>query len=199
MISQKILVLSIVAILYPVDGRIFGKECDCLARRSVYFHHKHSNSQGEQLARVLGEVSSSVTSRAIMDIITVANGHSPISSCSQSELGEMEREYEMCVKRRQYKLKCFNLSTDNQCDTLSDFIEQCTKRILGHCFGSDFSSYISHVQSWSLSLSGDLQETCFTSQSAGSPDISDFMTEAPPVLDRTKLLRRYLRHPALAN
>merc|ERR1711988_2046356 len=95
MISQKILILSIVAILYPVDGRIFGKEWglgralkpnglnaivlnDCLARRSVYFHHKHSNSQGEQLARVLGEVSTSVTSRAIMDIITVANGHSPI-------------------------------------------------------------------------------------------------------------------------
>ena len=56
----------------------FSPFSDCLARRSVYFHHKHSNSQGEQMARVLGEVSTSVTSRAIMDIITVANGHSPI-------------------------------------------------------------------------------------------------------------------------
>merc|ERR1711902_157759 len=187
--KNKLFFWSLITIVSTtVDGRVFGKQWglasafglkpnslntvvlnECAARPSVFFHHRHSNTQGEQVARMVGEVSTSVTSRAIMDIITHANGHSPVS-CSQSELGEMEREYEMCVKRRQYKLKCFNLSTDNQCDTLSDFIEQCTKRILGRCFGTDFSSYISHVQSWSLSLSGDLQETCFTSQSAGSPD-----------------------------
>jgi len=106
-----------------VDGRVFGKQWglasafglkpnslntvvlnECAARPSVFFHHRHSNTQGEQVARMVGEVSTSVTSRAIMDIITHANGHSPVSSCSQSELVEMESQYESCIKRVQYKV-----------------------------------------------------------------------------------------------
>jgi len=148
MIIPKIIVWSFVTIVSTVNARIIGKQWgwgralkpnglntivlnECLSRRSVFFHQHHSNSEGEQVARLLGEVSTSVTSRAIMDIITLANGHSPISSCSQEELEEMESEYETCVNKHQYKLKCFNLSKDQQCKTITDFLEECTDRILG--------------------------------------------------------------------
>ena len=58
----------------------------------------------------------------------------------------MESEYETCVNKHQYKvtqsfhnprltphsqLKCFNLSKDQQCKTITDFLEECTDRILG--------------------------------------------------------------------
>jgi len=78
MIIPKIIVWSFVTIVTTVNARIIGKQCECLSRRSVFFHQHHSNTEGEQVARLLGEVSTSVTSRAIMDIITLANGHSPI-------------------------------------------------------------------------------------------------------------------------
>merc|ERR1712183_836652 len=222
---NKLFLWSLITIVSTtVDGRVFGKPWgwatasglkpnslntivlnDCVGRPSVFFHHRHSNTQGEQIAKMVGKVSTSVTSRAIMDIITRANGHSPVSSCSQSELVEMEGQYESCIKRVQYKLKCFHLSKDRQCDMITEFLEECTRGILGLCFGSPFSSYIYHVQNWSLSTSlvsrrAGLLETCFADQKRNDvPNISYFPTEAPPVMDRVKLLRRYLRHPTLAN
>merc|ERR1712183_1196642 len=203
---NKLFLWSLITIVSTtVDGRVFGKPCDCVGRPSVFFHHKLSNTKGVQIAKMVGDVATSVTSRAIMDIITHANGHSPVSSCSQTELVEMESQYESCIKRVQYKLKCFHLSKERQCDMITEFLEDCSKGMLGLCFGSPFSSYIYHVQNWSLSTSvvsrrTGLQETCFAEQKRNEiPNISNFLTEAPPVMDRVKILRRYLRHPALAN
>merc|ERR1712154_536145 len=206
MTINKLFLWSLFAIVSTtVDGRVFGKHCDCAGRPTAFFHHRHTNTQGQQLAKMVGEVSTSVTSRAIMDVIMHANGHSPVSSCSQPELVEMESQYETCIKRVQYKLKCFHLSQAQQCDMITEFLDECTEGILGLCFGSPFSSYIYHVQNWSLSTSSvsrrtGLQETCFANQDRNEiPNISNFLTEAPPVMDRVKILRRHLRHPALAN
>merc|ERR1712183_1119716 len=149
---NKLFLWSLITIVSTtVDGRVFGKPWgwatasglkpnslntivlnDCVGRPSVFFHHKHSNTKGEQIAKMVGDVATSVTSRAIMDIITHANGHSPVS-CSQSELVEMESQYESCIKRVQYKLKCFHLSKDRQCEMITEFLEDCTKGMLGLC------------------------------------------------------------------
>ena len=43
----------------------------------------------------------------------------------------MESQYETCIKRVQYKLKCFHLSKDRQCDMITEFLEECTEGILG--------------------------------------------------------------------
>merc|ERR1712183_463694 len=144
---NKLFLWSLITIVSTtVDGRVFGKPCDCVGRPSVFFHHKHSNTKGEQIAKMVGDVATSVTSRAIMDIITHANGHSPVSSCSQSELVEMESQYESCIKRVQYKLKCFHLSKDRQCEMITEFLEDCTKGMLGACFTGSTTKKILKVQ-----------------------------------------------------
>jgi len=163
---NKLFIWSLVAIVSTtVDRRGFGKKWglatatglkpnslntivlnDCVGRPSVFFHQRHSNTKGEQIAKMVGDVSTSVTSRAIMDIITHANGHSPVSSCSQSELVEMESQYERCVKRVQYKLKCFHLSSERQCDIITEFLEDCTKGILGACFTGSTTKKVLKVQ-----------------------------------------------------
>merc|ERR1712183_763472 len=144
---NKLFLWSLITIVSTtVDGRVFGKPCDCVGRPSVFFHHKHSNTKGEQIAKMVGDVATSVTSRAIMDIITHANGHSPVSSCSQSELVEMESQYESCIKRVQYKLKCFHLSKDRQCEMITEFLEDCTKGMLGACFTGSTTKKVLKVQ-----------------------------------------------------
>jgi len=164
---NKLFLCSLVTIIVSttVDGRVFGKQWgwgtasglkpnslntivlnDCVARPSVFFQHRHGNTQGEQVAKMVGEVSTSVTSRAIMDIITHANGHSPVSSCSQPELVEMESQYESCIKRVQYKLKCFHLSQTQQCEMITEFLDECTEGILGACFSGSTTKKILKVQ-----------------------------------------------------
>jgi len=174
---NKLFFWSLITIVTTtVDGRVFGKQWglasafglkpnslnavvlnDCVARPSVFFHHRHSNTQGEQIAKMVGKVATSVTSRAIMDIITHANGHSPVS-CSQSELVEMEGQYESCIKRVQYKLKCFHLSKDRQCDMITEFLDECTRGILGACFTGSTTKKILKVQKHHF------QSTCSTRQ-----------------------------------
>merc|ERR1711874_625941 len=166
MTINKLFLWSLFAIVSTtVDGRVFGKQWgwtsasglkpnslntvvlnDCAGRPTAFLHHRHTNTQGHQLAKMVGEVSTSVTSRAIMDVIMHANGHSPVSSCSQSELGEMESQYESCIKRVQYKLKCFHLSKDRQCDMITEFLEDCTKGMLGACFTGSTTKKILKVQ-----------------------------------------------------
>merc|ERR1712183_150984 len=144
---NKLFLWSLITIVSTtVDGRVFGKPCDCVGRPSVFFHHKLSNTKGVQIAKMVGDVATSVTSRAIMDIITHANGHSPVSSCSQTELVEMESQYESCIKRVQYKLKCFHLSKDRQCEMITEFLEDCTKGMLGLCFTGSTTKKILKVQ-----------------------------------------------------
>ena len=51
---------------------------DCLTRRSVYMVHNHSRTRGTHVAQMLADVATRDTSRAVMDVIRVANGHSPV-------------------------------------------------------------------------------------------------------------------------
>merc|ERR1712154_600280 len=180
MTINKLFLWSLFAIVSTtVDGRVFGKQWgwtsgsglkpnslntvvlnDCAGRPTAFFHHRHTNTQGQQLAKMVGEVSTSVTSRAIMDVIMHANGHSPVSSCSQSELLEMESQYETCIKRVQYKLKCFHLSKDRQCDMITEFLDECTEGILGACFTGSTTKKILNVQKHHF------RSTCSTTRSA---------------------------------
>merc|ERR1712183_170191 len=187
---NKLFLWSLITIVSTtVDGRVFGKQCDCVARPSVFFHHRHSNTQGEQIAKMVGKVSTSVTSRAIMDIITQANGHSPVSSCSQSELVEMEGQYESCIKRVQYKLKCFQLSKERQCDMITEFLEECTRGILGVCFTGSTTKKILKVQKHHF------QSTCSTRQA--KPKLSNavkrLLYKKNCHKNRNALISKYLR------
>ena len=51
---------------------------ECVARRGVYSTHKHSNTQGVAISSMVGHVSTRITSKAIMNLIKNARGHSPI-------------------------------------------------------------------------------------------------------------------------
>merc|ERR1712038_1370359 len=203
---NKLFLWSLITIVSTtVDGRVFGKQWgtasglkpnslntivfnDCVGRPSVFFHHRHSNTQGQQIAKMVGDVATSVTSRAIMDIITHANGHSPVS-CSQSELVEMESQYESCIKRVQYKLKCFHLSKAQQCDIITDFLDECTSGILGPCFTGSTTKKILKVQKHHL------HSTCTTrpAKSKLSNAVKRFLYKKNCHKKRNLLKSKYLR------
>merc|ERR1712198_703278 len=203
--------------LTVVNARVFGSEWgwvfkpnglntlvsnECVTRRSVYLVHNHSKTRGSHVSRMLGHVATRETSRAILDVIRVANGHSPVS-CTSEEVQEMEQNYQNCHTKMQYKLKCFSLSKDRQCLLINNFLEDCTKSILGKCFDDHYMQYIYNSQKWSLSSHHLYQElfsgenSCFDEiQDSSSPRLEPTTTVRS--IDRGNLLRRYLRHPAIS-
>merc|ERR1711976_39253 len=188
--------------LTVVNARVFGSECECVTRRSVYLVHNHSKTRGSHLSRMLGHVATRETSRAILDVIRVANGHSPVS-CTSEEVQEMEQNYQNCHTKMQYQLKCFSLSKDRQCLLINNFLEDCTKSILGKCFDDHYMQYIYNSQKWSLS-SHHLYQELFSGENSCFDDIQDSSsprlepTTTVRSIDRGNLLRRYLRHPAIS-
>ena len=66
---KKLLLLLVKFVIYCSE---------CVARRGVYSTHKHSNTQGEAISSMVGHVSTRITSKAIMNLIKNARGHSPI-------------------------------------------------------------------------------------------------------------------------
>jgi len=191
-------------LLSAVSARIFGNECECVRRRSIYMVHNHSRTRGTRVSQMLDDVATRDTSRAVMDVIRVANGHSPVSSCSQQEVVQMELDYQTCSKKMQYQLKCFDLTKEQQCLLLNSFLEECTNQILGRCFEPHFTDYISSVQKWSLSshhiFQQRLQDICLADQEEemSEPNVEDITTTKPRIFDRANILRRYLRHPAIS-
>merc|ERR1711971_100027 len=185
------------------SGRIFGNECECVTRRSVYLVHSHSRTRGTHVSRMLGDVATRDTSQAVMNIIRAANGHSPVR-CSAEDVQSMEAEYQTCTKRIQYQFKCFDMSKEQQCLLLNSFLEDCTNGILGKCFETKYLQYISGVQKWSLASHSVFQErlaeVCLMEDEVTSepPRLEPEVTSTRSV-DRARLLRKYLRHPALAN
>lgn len=201
------------------SGRIFGNEWgwvfkpnglntlvanECVTRRSVYLVHSHSRTRGTHVSRMLGDVATRDTSQAVMNIIRAANGHSPVSRCSAEDVQSMEAEYQTCTKRIQYQFKCFDMSKEQQCLLLNSFLEDCTNGILGKCFETKYLQYISGVQKWSLASHSvfreRLAEVCLMEDEVTSeaPRLEPEVTSTRSV-DRARLLRKYLRHPALAN
>ena len=76
---------------------------------------------------------------------------------------------------------------------------------LGKCFEAKYLQYISGVQRWSLASHSVFRErladVCLmeedeTSAPSLEPEVT---TRRVDTVDRARLLRRYLRHPALAN
>jgi len=151
---------------------------------------------------MLGDVATRDTSQAVMNIIRAANGHSPVSRCSGEDVQTMEADYQTCTKSIQYQFKCFDMSKEQQCLLLNSFLEDCTKEILGKCFDTKYVQYISGVQRWSLA-----SHSVFRERLAGVCLMEEDVTSVPSLeaevttrsVDRARLLRRYLRHPALAN
>merc|ERR1712064_91731 len=125
-----------------------------------------------------------------MDVIRVANGHSPVSSCTSEEVQEVEQNYQNCHTKMQYQLKCFSLSKDRQCLLLNNFLDD------------HYLQYIYNSQKWSLSshhyyqqlFGGD--DSCFEDTQGESPRLEPTTTVRS--IDRGNLLRRYLRHPAIS-
>ena len=92
------------------------------------------------------------------------------------------------------------------------FCNKC-KIFSGGCFDAEYLGYISSVQRWSLAAHpayrrSGLHEVCPATETAAEaedaeaetrPRLEHFTTARPRTVDRAKLLRRYLRHPAFSN
>ena len=53
------------------------------------------------------------------------------STCDQQELNKMEVEFQACLKRAQYQIKCCSKGKLDQCVWIQAFIDHCTKGVLG--------------------------------------------------------------------
>ena len=82
------------------------------------------------------------------------------------------------------------------------YSQLCTNDHLGQCFQTEYLQYIYNVQTWSMANHKTFQDilgdACLTEDVPEDPSLETITTSRPEVINRTKLLRRYLRHPAIS-
>ena len=79
----------------------------------------------------------------------------------------------------------------------------CHNCRLGQCFQTDYLQYIYNVQTWAMAnhktFKDILGDVCLTDEVPEDPSLDTITTSRPKeTINRSKLLRRYLRHPAIS-
>lgn len=107
---------------------------------SVY----ETNPGGSKFGRLIGKVSTEVTSQFLLEAVTSNGGHSVIT-CHQNELDQLVQDYERCVRQIQHQLRCLS-GGESVCSWLNAFINTCTGEILGRCFAQESISSLKLLQ-----------------------------------------------------
>ena len=107
---------------------------------SVY----ETNPRGTKFGRLIGKVSTEVTSQFLLEAVTSNAGHSVIT-CHQNELDTLVQDYERCVRQIQHQLRCIS-GGENVCGWHNAFINTCTGEILGRCLTQESISSLQLLQ-----------------------------------------------------
>ena len=97
-----------------------------------------------RMARLIGRVSTEVTSQFMLELLTASLGHSEVT-CGQGELDSVLGDYERCVKQVQHSLRCTE-RREEVCGWVTAFIHTCTGQILGRCLTEESVTSLKMLQ-----------------------------------------------------
>jgi len=135
---RALLVVILLCLVTPGLGRSLCVRSDSEA--SPYEVSGHS----ARMARLIGRVSTEVTSQFMLELLTANLGHSEVT-CGQGELDTVLRDYERCVKQVQHSVRCLE-TQDQVCGWINAFIDTCTGQILGRCLKDESVTSLKMLQ-----------------------------------------------------
>ena len=110
----------------------------------------------EDIAEMVEEVSTDITSQFIAEILSSGSGHSALT-CDQEEWDRMVREYHQCAHHVQQQLQCG--VGGGVCQWVQVFVSSCTGKLMGKCLVKDATEFLQTRQLSALNTIADLT-TC---------------------------------------
>ena len=107
----------------------------------------------EDIAEMVEEVSTDLTSKFIAEILSSGTGHS-ILTCDQEEWDRMVREYHQCAQHVQHQLQCGVVG--GVCEWVQVFVSSCTGQVMGRCLVQEASELLQTRQLSALTSLADL-------------------------------------------
>ncbi len=134
----SLLLASLLCELSPVLGRSL-----CVRSHSDASPYQVSG-HGARMGRLIGRVSTEVTSQFMLELLTANLGHSEVT-CGQGELDTVLGDYERCVKQVQHSVRCTE-RLEEVCGWVSAFTDTCTGQILGRCLTDESVTSLKMLQ-----------------------------------------------------
>jgi hypothetical protein len=89
------------------------------------------SENGGDIAKLVKQVSTEVTSEFMISILSSGVGHSALL-CEQDEWGSMAADYHTCVHQVQHQLRCGGHG--GVCQWVQAFVDSCTGQVMGQCW-----------------------------------------------------------------
>ena len=134
----SLLLASLLCELSPVLARSL-----CVRSNSDASPYQVSG-HGARMGRLIGRVSTEVTSQFMLELLTANLGHSEVT-CGQGELDTVLGDYERCVKQVQHSVRCTERQ-EEVCGWVSAFTDTCTGQILGRCLTDESVTSLKMLQ-----------------------------------------------------
>ena len=106
------------------------------------------NSGGSRLARLVGRVSTEVTTQFMLELVSSSSGHSHLQ-CHNQELDSAIKDFERCVKQVQHSVRCAETGK-GMCGWLQVFTNTCSGNILGRCLSEEATESLKVYQTTAL-------------------------------------------------
>ena len=89
------------------------------------------SENGGDIAKLVKQVSTEVTSEFMISILSSGVGHSALL-CEQEEWDRMAADYHNCVHQVQHQLRCGGHG--GVCQWVQAFVDSCTGQVMGQCW-----------------------------------------------------------------
>ena len=126
MVSHSLLSMLMVFTCLPA---VFLKSI-CVRPASPSSLYEISENGGD-IAKLVKQVSTEVTSEFMISILSSGVGHSALL-CEQDEWDRMAADYHHCVHQVQHQLRCGGHG--GVCQWVQAFVDSCTGQVMGQCW-----------------------------------------------------------------